>query len=85
MNTRRIFPDWRRSSNFKHLELPFWMFQFDELTNIIFSGRQPHADERDALYKVMRTAKAKYLVELGSPTATRGAAPANVRRGFGHR
>ena len=42
------------------------MFRFDELADIVFSGRQPHADERDALYEVIRVAKAKYQTELGS-------------------
>jgi DNA helicase HerA-like ATPase len=49
------------------LELPFWMFRFDELADVVFSGRQPHADERDALYELIRAARAKYLMELGSP------------------
>jgi hypothetical protein len=43
------------------------MFRFDELADVVFSGRQPHADERDALYEVIRAAKAKYLAEQGSP------------------
>ena len=51
------------------LELPFWMFRFDELADIVFSGRQPHADERDALYEVIRAAKAKYLAESGPPAS----------------
>ena len=46
------------------------MFRFNELADVVFSGRQPHADERDALYEVIRAANAKYLVELGSPAAT---------------
>ena len=52
------------------LELPFWMFRFDELADVVFSGRQPHADERDALYEVIRIARAKYLAELGSLAGT---------------
>jgi DNA helicase HerA-like ATPase len=48
------------------LELPFWMFKFDELADVVFSGRQPHPDEQDALYEVIRIARAKYRAELGS-------------------
>jgi uncharacterized protein len=48
------------------LELPFWMFKFDELADVVFSGRQPHPDEQDARYEVIRIARAKYRAELGS-------------------
>jgi uncharacterized protein len=52
------------------LELPFWIFRFDEFADVVFSGRHPHADERDALYEVIRLARAKYLADTGSPTGT---------------
>ena len=42
------------------LELPYWMFRFDELTEIIFNGRKPSPDELDALYEVIRAAKMRY-------------------------
>jgi hypothetical protein len=64
------FPGLAQIIDSDSLELPFWMFRFDELADVVFSGRLPHADERDALYEVIRAAKAKYLVELGSPAAT---------------
>ena len=51
-------------------ELPFLMFRFDEFADIIFSGRQPHADERDALYEIIRIARAKYLSDTSAMTAT---------------
>jgi uncharacterized protein len=60
------FPGLGQIIDSESLELPFWMFRFDELADVVFSGRQPHADERDALYEVIRIAKAKYLSELGS-------------------
>ena len=66
MNTRPISPGWRRLSIPESLELPFWMFKFDELADVVFSNRQPHPDERDALYEVIRIARAKYQAELGS-------------------
>jgi uncharacterized protein len=64
------FPGLAQIIDSESLELPFWMFRFDELADVVFSGRQPHADERDALYEVIRAAKAKYLVDLGSSAAT---------------
>lgn len=60
------FPGLAQVIDSESLELPFWMFRFDELADVVFSGRQPHADERDALYEVIRIARAKYLAELGS-------------------
>jgi DNA helicase HerA-like ATPase len=62
------FPSLANVINSESLELPIWMFRFDELADIVFSGRQPHADERDALYDVIRAAKAKYLSDTGPST-----------------
>ena len=61
------FPGLAQIVDSESLELPFWMFKFDELADVVFSGRQPHPDERDALYEVIRIARAKYQAELGSP------------------
>ena len=52
------------------LELPIWMFRFDELADIVFSGRPPHPDERDALYEVIQTAKTNFQNGAGSATAS---------------
>jgi uncharacterized protein len=60
------FPGLAQIIDSESLELPFWMFKFDELADVVFSGRQPHADERDALYEVIRVARAKYQAELSS-------------------
>jgi DNA helicase HerA-like ATPase len=59
------FPGLAQIIDSESLELPFWMFKFDELADVVFSGRQPHPDERDALYEVIRIAKAKYQAETG--------------------
>ncbi len=64
------FPGLAQIIDSESLELPFWMFKFDELADVVFSGRQPHADERDALYEVIRVAKTKYQAELSSPVGT---------------
>ena len=60
------FPGLAQIIDSESLELPFWMFKFDELADVVFSGRQPHPDERDALYEVIRVARAKYQAEVGS-------------------
>ena len=60
------FPGLAQIVDSDSLELPFWMFKFDELADVVFSNRQPHPDERDALYEVIRIARAKYQAELGS-------------------
>jgi len=64
------FPGLAQIIDSESLELPFWMFRFDELADVVFSGRQPHADERDALYEVIRIARAKYQAELSSSAGT---------------
>jgi hypothetical protein len=60
------FPGLAQIIDSESLELPFWMFKFDELADVVFGGRQPQADERDALYEVIRAARAKYHAESSS-------------------
>ena len=43
-----------------NLELPYWMFRFDEMVDIIYAGRKPNPDESDALYEVIRSAKTRF-------------------------
>ncbi len=43
-----------------NLELPYWMFKFEELVDIIYGGRAPSADEVDGLHDAIRMAKAKF-------------------------
>ena len=64
------FPGLAQIIDSESLELPFWMFKFDELADVVFSGREPHADERDALYEVIRVARAKYQAELSLSAGT---------------
>ena len=79
------FPGLAQIVDSDSLELPFWMFKFDELADVVFSNRQPHPDERDALYEVIRIARAKYQAELGSLAGRkRGTPPANFRGKFGN-
>jgi DNA helicase HerA-like ATPase len=44
------------------LELPYWMFRFEEMVDVVYGGRKPNPDEADALYEVIRAAKARFAV-----------------------
>jgi DNA helicase HerA-like ATPase len=61
--------------NSDNLELPYWMFKFDEMAAIIYNGRKPNSDETDALFDVIKTAKAQFVA---SSAGSIGASP--VRR-----
>jgi uncharacterized protein len=43
-----------------NLELPYWMFKFDEMVDIIYAGRKPNPEESDALYEVIKSAKTRF-------------------------
>ena len=43
-----------------NLELPYWMFRFDEILDIIYGGLKTTPEETEALYEVIRTAKARF-------------------------
>ncbi len=71
------FPDQACVIDSESLELPIWMFRFDELSDVIFEGRTPHSDEREALYEVIQRAKSMYAAEqessqAGTPPQRRG-------------
>jgi DNA helicase HerA-like ATPase len=51
-----------------NLDLPIWMFQFEELADVVFGGGPPQPDQRDALHEVLQTVKGKHAGD---------AAPAN--------
>ncbi len=44
------------------LELPYWMFKFEEMVDVVYGGRRPNPDESDALYEVIRTAKQRFTM-----------------------
>ena len=64
------FPGVAQIIDSDNLELPIWMFRFDELADVIFSGRPPHPDERDALYEVIQTAKTNFQGGAGFASAS---------------
>src|SRR5271163_3164433 len=49
-----------------NLELPYWMFKFDEMVDIIYAGRKPDPDESDALYEVIKSAKTRFSAAANS-------------------
>ena len=57
---KRHFPDTAIALDSDSLELPFWMFRFDEMVDIIYSGKKANTDEIEALYEVIRTAKGRF-------------------------
>jgi uncharacterized protein len=63
------FPDQACVIESDALELPIWMFRFDELSDIVFGGRPPHPEEREALYEIIRSAKSRHLAQQGGSPA----------------
>lgn len=55
------------------LELPFWMFKFDELSEVVFRGRPPAEGEADFLRQAIVQAKSIY-----STRATASAGPTTI-------
>ena len=47
--------------NPRNLKLPFWMFNFEELTDVIYGGRPAVADEVEILAELIPIAKSTYL------------------------
>ena len=62
----RHFPTGSIVLNSDNLELPYWMFKFEEIADIIYSGRKPNSDEVDALFDVIKTAKAQFSASSAS-------------------
>jgi len=62
----RNFPNDSIVLNSDNLELPYWMFKFEEIADIIYSGRKPNSDEVDALFDVIKTAKAQFSASSAS-------------------
>jgi DNA helicase HerA-like ATPase len=63
------FPDKAVTVDASNLELPFWMFRLDELTEVIFRGRPGMAQETDALRDLIPLAKERYKRSTGSNVA----------------
>ena len=57
------------------LDLPFWMFRFDEMVDIVYGGRTPSEPEGDALFELIKSAKLKF-----GAAQTQLQAPSLIRR-----
>jgi uncharacterized protein len=44
------------------LDLPHWLFKFDELLDVVYRGRQPSSDETDILRELVPLAKSQFAV-----------------------
>lgn len=54
------FPDHSVRIDASTLDLPFWLFRFEEFADIVFRGRSPLEDEAEILREVVATARARY-------------------------
>lgn len=54
------FPDKALTIDAAGLDLPFWMFRFEEFADVVFRGRPPMEDEREILREVITAARARY-------------------------
>lgn len=54
------FPDNSVRIDANTLDLPFWLFRFEEFADIVFRGRPPLEDEAEILREAIATARARY-------------------------
>jgi hypothetical protein len=65
--------------NPRNLKLPFWLFNFEEFVDVLFSGRPGVPEETEVLSEVLPIAKARYLQYAN---ASRGARVESRATGF---
>ncbi len=53
------------------LELPYWMFSFEEMIDVVFRGREAVQEEIDILREIIGLAKGRYRVSSESATVSR--------------
>jgi len=63
----------------RNLKLPFWMFNFEEIVDVLFGGRPGLQDEVDILAEVIPLAKAAYTQYRGAADRQ---APRHARSGY---
>jgi DNA helicase HerA-like ATPase len=56
----QCFGDVASIVNPNNMKLPFWLFNFEELADVIFAGRPADADELEILAEVLPVAKSNY-------------------------
>ena len=55
--------------NPRNLKLPFWLFNFEEIVDVLFAGRPGVPEEIDILSEVIPLAKVTYT-QYRSPTGS---------------
>lgn len=60
---RGHFPTEAIVLNAETLEIPFWIFRFEEMSDIIFAGRTPRMEEQDALLELIRAARMRFATQ----------------------
>ncbi|MET0168931.1 MAG: DUF87 domain-containing protein [Aliihoeflea sp.] len=65
------FPDQSIRIDPNSLDLPFWLFRLEELSEVLFRGREPVAEEIDLLRDLIPLAKNRYNRPSGSATLLR--------------
>jgi DNA helicase HerA-like ATPase len=63
----RCFGERAQVLNPGNLKLPFWLFSFDEIVDVIFGGRQPLDEEVEILAELIPQAKAAYTQYRAAP------------------
>ena len=63
----RCFGDRANVVNSSNLKLPFWLFNFEEFVDVIYSGRPAVEDEIEILAELIPIAKGMYLQHKASP------------------
>lgn len=56
------FPENSARIDASMLDLPFWLFRFEEFADIVFRGRPPLEDEAEILREVIAVARSRYRV-----------------------
>ena len=55
-----VFKDVASTVDSRNFELPFWLFRFEEITEVVFRGTKPDSDEIDFLRDAIIAAKEMY-------------------------
>jgi uncharacterized protein len=67
----KLFGDRALVLNLRNLRLPFWLFNFEEIVDVLFGGRAQNDDEVAILAEVIPLAKIAYLRYRSSPDRLR--------------
>ena len=76
----RCFGDRSLVLNPRNLKLPFWLFNFEEIVDVLFGGRPVGPEELEILSEVIPTAKGIYTQQMGGDKI--GSRRASARIGY---